>query len=37
LYRLVASIDFEKRIVWIKWLGSHRDYDRVDVRGAEHE
>ncbi len=35
--RLVVSVDFEKGIVWIKWLGTHRDYDRVDVRGVEHE
>jgi mRNA interferase HigB len=35
-YRLVVSADFEKRIVWIKWLGSHRDYDRIDVRRVEH-
>lgn len=36
-YRLVVAVDFEKGIVWIKWLGTHRDYDRVDVRGVEHE
>jgi mRNA interferase HigB len=36
-YRLVASVDFEKRIVWIKCIGTHRDYDRIDVRGVEHE
>jgi mRNA interferase HigB len=35
-YRLVVSVDFEKHIVWIKWLGSHRDYDRVDVKEVEH-
>src|SRR5215468_10526690 len=35
-YRLVVSADFEKGIVWIKWLGSHRDYDRIDVRRVEH-
>jgi mRNA interferase HigB len=23
-YRLVVSIDFEKGIVWIKWLGTHQ-------------
>jgi mRNA interferase HigB len=27
-YRLVVAIDFEKGIVWIKWIGSHRDYDQ---------
>ena len=35
-YRLVVSVDFEKAIVWIKWLGTHRDYDRIDVREVEH-
>jgi mRNA interferase HigB len=24
-YRLVVSVDFEKGIVWIKWIGTHRD------------
>ena len=36
-YRLVAAVDFEKGIVWIKWLGTHAEYDRIDVREVEHE
>ncbi len=36
-YRLVAAVDFEKGIVWIKWLGTHRDYDRIDVREVDHD
>jgi mRNA interferase HigB len=36
-YRLVVSVDFEKGIVWIKWLGTHRDYDRIDVTEVDHE
>jgi len=36
-YRLVVAVDFDKGIVWIKWLGTHRDYDRIDVRTVEHE
>jgi mRNA interferase HigB len=36
-YRLVVSVDFAKGIVWIKWVGSHRDYDRIDVKKVEHE
>jgi mRNA interferase HigB len=36
-YRLVTSVDFEKGIVWIKWIGSHKDYDKIDVREVEHE
>jgi hypothetical protein len=34
-YRLVAAVDFEKRIVWIKWIGTHADYDRIDVKKVE--
>jgi mRNA-degrading endonuclease HigB of HigAB toxin-antitoxin module len=22
--------------VWIKWIGSHKDYDRIDVTEVEH-
>jgi mRNA interferase HigB len=36
-YRLVAAIDFEKQIVWIKWVGSHRDYDSIDVSKVKYE
>jgi mRNA interferase HigB len=35
-YRLVVAVDFEKSIVWIKWIGSHRDYDRIDVKEVKH-
>ena len=35
-YRLVTAIDFEKGIVWIKWIGSHQDYDRIDVTEVNH-
>lgn len=36
-YQRVAAVHFEKGIVWIKWIGSHRDYDRIDARKVEHE
>jgi len=35
-YRLVVAVDFEKGIVWIKWVGAHKDYDRIDVREVKH-
>lgn len=35
-YRLIAAVDFEKAIVWIKWVGSHKDYDKISVREVEH-
>jgi|SRR5437016_2604179 mRNA interferase HigB len=36
-YRLVVAVDFEKGIVWIKWIGTHKDYDEIDVNEVEHE
>jgi mRNA interferase HigB len=36
-YRLVTAIDFEKGIVWIKWIGTQKDYDRIDVSDVEHD
>lgn len=36
-YRLVVAADFEKAIVWIKWIGTHKDYDRINVEGVEHD
>jgi mRNA interferase HigB len=36
-YRLIVAMDFEKGIVWIKWLGTHADYDRIDVMEVKHE
>ena len=35
-YRLVVSVDFEKGIVWIKWIGTHKEYDRIDAKEVEH-
>lgn len=32
-----TAVDFEKSIVWIKWLGTHRDYDRIDVTKVNYE
>jgi mRNA interferase HigB len=36
-YRLVVAVDFEKRIVWVKWIGTHKDYDRIDVTKVQYE
>lgn len=35
-YRLVVAVDFEKAIVWIKWVGNHKDHDRIDVKEIDH-
>lgn len=36
-YRLVVAVDFEKALVWIKWIGTHRAYDRIDVTEVQHD
>jgi mRNA interferase HigB len=36
-YRLVAAVDFEKSILWIKWIGTHRDYDHIDAKKVRYE
>jgi mRNA interferase HigB len=35
-YRLVAAVDYQRQAVFIKWLGSHADYDRIDVGTVQH-
>lgn len=30
-YRLVASFDFGRQIVFVKFLGTHEEYDKVDA------
>jgi len=36
-YRLVVAIDYEKGIVWIKWIGTHAEYNGIDVRTVNYE
>ncbi|MBI5314767.1 MAG: type II toxin-antitoxin system HigB family toxin [Nitrospirae bacterium] len=30
-YRLVAKLNYPFRIVYVRFVGSHREYDRIDV------
>jgi len=35
-YRLVVSIDYGRTIVFIKWVGTHKEYDGIDVRTVQY-
>jgi mRNA interferase HigB len=36
-YRLVAAVNYPCATVFIKWLGTHREYDSIDVRMVNYE
>ena len=31
-YRIVVSVVFDYKTIQIKWFGTHKEYDRIDVR-----
>jgi mRNA interferase HigB len=35
-FRLVVAVDYRRRIVFIKWLGTHQEYDAIDVRTVKY-
>jgi mRNA interferase HigB len=32
-YRLVAAFDFRRQIAFVKFIGTHAEYDRIDELG----
>jgi mRNA interferase HigB len=36
-YRLVAAIAFQKNIIFIKWIGTHEEYDKIDATTVQYE
>jgi mRNA interferase HigB len=30
-YRLVVSIAYQTRVVYVKWIGTHEEYDELDL------
>ena len=36
-YRLVTYIDFKFQIVFVLWLGTHKQYDKVDVKTITYD
>jgi len=35
-YRVVLAIDYERQTVYIKWIGSHAEYDKIDARTVQY-
>lgn len=31
-YRLVAAIDYAKQILWIRFIGTHKAYDKINAK-----
>jgi mRNA interferase HigB len=36
-YRLVTAVDYQRAIIFIKWLGTHREYDNINARTISYE
>ena len=35
-YRLGVAVNYRHQIVFIKWIGTHKDYDEIDVRRVRY-
>jgi mRNA interferase HigB len=36
-YRLVADIQYLPQFVFIVWLGTHKEYDKINVKNVEYD
>ncbi len=36
-YRLIVRVNYDYQAVRILWLGTHREYDKIDVRDVEYD
>ncbi|HEY6447885.1 MAG TPA: type II toxin-antitoxin system HigB family toxin [Acidobacteriaceae bacterium] len=36
-YRLVVGVDYQHQIVLIVWIGTHKDYDKIDVEKVRYD
>lgn len=36
-YRLIVAVNYRSQTVFIKWLGSHAAYDKIDVKTVIYE
>jgi mRNA interferase HigB len=36
-YRLIVAIDYYYKILLIKWIGTHKEYDQIDALEVEYD
>jgi mRNA interferase HigB len=36
-YRLIVDIEYKLKIVFIVWLGTHEEYDKIDAKTIHYE
>ena len=36
-YRLVISVNFRTQTIWIKWIGTHKEYDRINAAEIKYD
>lgn len=36
-YRLIVDIEYKLKIVFIVWFGTHKEYDKIDVKTVSYE
>ena len=36
-FRLVVAINYDYQVLLIKWLGTNRKYDKIDVKRVEYD
>lgn len=36
-YRLVVDIEYRLKIVFVVWIGSHSQYDKIDVKTVSYD
>jgi mRNA interferase HigB len=36
-FRLITAVDFERQVVFVKWFGRHKDYDKINPSEVQHE
>ena len=35
-YRMVVAVNYQRKTIFIKWLGTHKQYDGIDVRMVQY-